>query len=280
VSVLTRKILPSFFGIATVGWIIGGTIWFDKQLSKNTTNVFSPNFTSSSSIVVQNNVLPRNICFNLGSAVPIYFNDHIIDLHNTADYLVRNNHQSLVLTGLSDNREMAADHLGFARAEAVKTTLSSFGAPNNSLEIRGEKGTGVIVANNQICDAVKMVFSTASDAHFQGLNLFFKEQKYRFSETLELQTYFNDLQYFLAKNPTAQLKIAAYGSNTDLSSGSHEERKISEKRLAFMRQYLKEKKFNMSQLNFDKSKANQALIAVADRQNLTNQRIEIRILTP
>ncbi len=47
VSVLTRKILPPFFGIATIGWIIGGTIWFDRQ-----SNNSPPIAAATSSIVL------------------------------------------------------------------------------------------------------------------------------------------------------------------------------------------------------------------------------------
>jgi hypothetical protein len=77
----------------------------------------------------------------------------------------------------------------------------------------------------------------------------------------------------LERNPTAQLKIAAYGSNTEGGN-------TSENRLTFMRQFLKGKQFNNSQLNFENNKANAHSKAVADRQIPSNQRIEIRILTP
>jgi hypothetical protein len=275
VSVLSRKILPPVFGIATIGWIIGGTIWFDKQSSNYKTEVLTNTPTSKSFILAQGEMSPRNICFNSGSAIPIYYNEHILALHQTADFLVKNNQQSLLLTGLSDIREHDVNHqinLGFARAEAIKSTLTKFGAPNNSLEISSEEHPQLI-SNNQVCDAVKMTFVANIEGHFQALNLFFKPNKFRFIETAELQTYFNDLQFFLQHNPTARLKIAAFGSDTEGS-------KISDNRLRFLTTLLKNKRFNLEQFVFENKKENVNSAPVASVQNLTNQRLEIRILTP
>ncbi len=181
-----------------------------------------------------------------------------------------------MLTGLSDIREQAvnqSNNLGFARAEAIKLTLTNFGAPNNSLEIMGEQRANLIDKNNQVCDAVKMTLVDNVEGHFQALNLFFKPNKFRFSETAELQTYFNDLQTFLQKNQTAQLKIVAFCSNTEGS-------KMAKNRLAFMADFLKNKKFNSTQFVFDNKKILATPTTIADAQSLTNQRIEIRILTP
>jgi hypothetical protein len=275
VSVLTRKILPPIFGIATIGWIIGGTIWFDKQLGNNNVNVFSENTAPQSSLVSQNQILPRSICFNSGSTTPIYYNENLVELHNTADFLVKNSNQSLTLTGLSDNREAKNSRIdvGFARAEAVKTTLTKFGAPNNSLEVLSEQRAGLINVNNQVCDAVKMKLVSNTEGHFQALNLFFGKNKFRFSETAELQTYFNDLQIFLDNNPTSKLKIAAHCSDTEGA-------RISENRLAFINDFLKNKRFNSRQFIFEDRKTKAVSSIVSDVKDLTNQRIEIRILTP
>lgn len=182
----------------------------------------------------------------------------------------------MVLTGLSDIRENAANNsinLGFARAEAIKMTLTNFGAPNNSLEIMGEQRANLIDNNNQVCDAVKMTLVENIEGRFQALNLLFKPNKFRFTETAELQTYFNDLQIFLQKNQSAQLKIVAFCSNTEGS-------KIAKNRLAFIADFLKNKKFNSNQFVFDNKKIRTTSTTIADAQSLTNQRIEIRILTP
>lgn len=273
-SVLTRKILPPFFGIATIGWIIGGTIWFDKQSNKHNAEVFSKSPVSYNAIALQSDVLPSNICFNSGSAVPIYYNQNLVDLHNTADFLVKNNKQLLLLTGLSDRDEKASNNsanLGFARAEAVKLTLTNFGAPNNSLDIKNEEHAQLI-RNNKVCDAVKMTFVDNTKEHFQALNLCFKPNKFRFAETAELDSYFSDLQSFLQNNPAAKLKIAAFCSNTEGS-------KMSNNRLHFLTELLKNRRFNLNQFVFENKKASVNSALGANIEDL-NQRIEIRILTP
>jgi hypothetical protein len=270
-----RKILPPFFGIATIGWIIGGTIWFDKQLKQTEAKDFSNTSALQSSLVSKSDGLPKNICFNSGSAVPIFYKENLVELQNTADFLVKNSSQSLLLTGLSDSREqvkIGSLNLGFARAEAIKTTLTNFGAPNNSVELKSEQKEGILNAEHKVCDAVKMAFVENTDNHFQALNLFFKKNKFQFSETPELQAYFNDLHLFLEKNPTAKLKIAAHRSDTE---GSF----ISKKRLNFIVQLLKNRRFKTEKLSFEDKKTAVAT-AVSNIQNLDNQRIEIRILTP
>ncbi len=272
-SLLTRKILPPFFGIATIGWIIGGTIWFDNQLSKKNANVFSNLSAANSSVIAQSGEFPRNICFNSGSAIPIFYDQ--LAIKKTVDFLLDNNNQSLVLTGLSDvlEKNNAGLDLGFARAEAVKNTLTKLGAPNNSLEVLSEKKAHLLDANNQICDAVKMRFVDNNDSRFQALNLFFKTNKFRFKETAELQSYFSDLKVFLEKNPQTKLKIAAHSSDTEGG-------KISEKRLVFIVDLLKNKGFNIHQFNFEDNKTKAASNTTANVQDFANQRIEIRILTP
>jgi hypothetical protein len=276
VSVLTRKILPPFFGIATIGWIIGGTIWFDKQLTNNNIRVFSQSSSFNSSVITQNSILPRPICFNSGSATPIFYSENLAELRNTAEFLIRNNHQSLVLTGLSDKREEAVDksiNLGFARAEAIKTTLTTFGAPNNSLEVKTEQKDNLIDAQNKVCNVVKMAYVNNSDNRFQALNLFFKPNKYRFAETSELQKYFSDLRNFLLKNPTVKLNIAAWALDTEGGQ-------IGKNRLTFMSDFLKNKNFDVKQFVFEDKKVSVSSAIIANTDNHAHQRIEIRIMTP
>jgi outer membrane protein OmpA-like peptidoglycan-associated protein len=276
VSVLTRKILPPVFGIATIGWIIGGTIWFDKQLNNNNVRIFSQSSSFNSSVVTKSSPLPRSICFNSGSATPIFYSENLAELRNIADYLNRNNHQSLVLTGLSDKREQAADksiNLGFARAEAIKTTLTTFGAPNNSLELKTEQKEHLLDTDNKVCDAVKMAFVTTNDNRFQALNLFFKPNKYRFAETSELQKYFTGLRTFLLKNPTAKLKIATHGSETEGGG-------MGKNRLVFILNFLKNKKFDVTQFVFENEQISTSKENLANTDSPTQQRLEIRIMTP
>ena len=63
VSVLARKILPPIFGIATVGWIIGGTIWFDNQSRLVSANSLSNTSTvNRSAVFLQTTTPPRAAC--------------------------------------------------------------------------------------------------------------------------------------------------------------------------------------------------------------------------
>lgn len=107
--------------------------------------------------------------------------------------------------------------------------------------------------------------------HFQALNLFFKKDKFRFAENEELQTYFKDLNAYLQHNPTIRLKIAALHSDTEGSN-------VAKKRLAFMTDFLVNKKINVAQIVFeDKKTSNNATVADGDAKN---QRVEIRLIMP
>ncbi len=69
-SVLTRKILPPVFGIATIGWIIGGTIWFDNQSRTTLANA-----VSNTSTVLQNATPSTDACCDSASfqALNLFF---------------------------------------------------------------------------------------------------------------------------------------------------------------------------------------------------------------
>lgn len=114
--------------------------------------------------------------------------------------------------------------------------------------------------------------SDSANGRFQALNLFFQKNKFTFTENAELQAYFRDLHRFLEHNPTTKLEIAAKHSITEGS-------KISKKRLTFISNFLKNKNFNRGQFIFEDRKKTTHLV-LADAQNLDNQRVEIRILTP
>lgn len=115
-----------------------------------------------------------------------------------------------------------------------------------------------------------------SVGHFQPLNLFFRKNKAAFVENTELQAYFTNLDVFLLQNPKTQIKITAFHSDTEGSN-------ISKNRLVFITDFLKNKCFNLNQLIFEDKKTPSDLTnttTITDTDNLKNQRVEIRILTP
>ena len=117
-------------------------------------------------------------------------------------------------------------------------------------------------SNDACCDST----------NFQALNLFFKKNKFRFAENEELKTYFKDLNAYLQRNPTVRLKIAALHSDTEGGE-------IAKNRLTFITDFLIRKKINVAQIIFEDKKT-PLNATLADADNLKNQRIEIRLLTP
>ena len=136
----------------------------------------------------------------------------------------------------------------------------------NSSTFNGSNGSTVFLQPATPPNAVR-----CDSINFQALNLFFKKDKFRFAENEEVRTYFKDLNAYLQQNPTVKLKIAALRSHTEGS-------KIVKNRLAFITNFLIDKKINSAQFVFEGKKTT-SNITSADN-DATNQRVEIRLIMP
>jgi hypothetical protein len=105
----------------------------------------------------------------------------------------------------------------------------------------------------------------------QPLNLFFQYKKYQFVETLDLETYFKNLNQYLKENRNIVLKISAYAHITEGVS-------LAKKRLDFIREYMYNRKFPLEQIIFE-NKGFKPATAHHNQQIFENQLIEIRFIS-
>jgi hypothetical protein len=115
-------------------------------------------------------------------------------------------------------------------------------------------------------------YLVSHNAALKPLNLYFKNKKYQFFETPDLETYFTNLNQLLYYNPNSIIKVTAYAHKTEGVA-------FAKKRLDFMRDFLYNKKFPIEQILFENKG-----IKLSDTHNvelsLKSQLIEIRLMTP
>ena len=265
-SILSKKYLPPFLGIATLTWIVGGTFWYNSQFC----NEPVPNSTA---VAIKNTGTHLPFYFPFGESQPVYTGESFLLFKETADFLNDNRDKTLVVKGLSTPKETQnhlSSNLGLARAGAIKTVLLNLGALPNSIEIKSEQRKNLFFVNQQLFDGVEFDMIDNLDGHFQALNLFFQKDKFKFSDNEDLKNYFHALNNYLSFHPNAKLKITAHQDNTEGGI-------VSKKRLVFIHQYLENHDFLPKQFEFEDVKSAKPLAEVG---HIKNRRLEIRLIVP
>jgi hypothetical protein len=276
VSVLSKRLIPSFFGIATIGWVIGGTMWYKHQFLKAESRSATTALISVSKRTAEEGQM--FLCFPNGEAKALFTIDNLKTLQLTANFLNDNYDKSLIINGLQGQNEIITPtvnppNLGLLRAESVKNVLIQQGAPTSALTATGKIVPHLTIEDGYLFDAVKFELVENSQAQFKSLNLLYREKGFQFAENKILTDYFSALWHYLEQNPKARVTIAAFHSNTEGG-------KIATKRLQFLQQYLKGHDFNFKQIQFntgDDKKPMKSNDNDSKKINLPDSRVEIRI---
>lgn len=176
-----RKLLPSFMGIVTLMWVIGGTMW-----------------------------ISREIC-----------NANAVQA-------------TLQMTTMKEGNKINQDILPLSSPIAIKQP--------------------VFVSES--------IQNTPSS--FQGLNLYFTNNKYRFKITPELDDYFSQLKSYLLEKPQNKVKVSVFRGYTEGGD-------IGKKRLSFLKNFLNYRNFDLKQFELET-----IINKNIERITSKNQRIEIR----
>ncbi len=177
-----RKLLPSFMGIVTLMWVIGGTIW-----------------------------MSRKIC-------------------NAAELQATSTMTTTTKEGNQINQDVLPLSSPIAINQSVFVSKSIQNAPSS----------------------------------FQGLNLYFTSNKYRFKITPELNDYFSQLKSYLSDNPQSKIKVSVFKGYTEGGD-------VGKRRLLFLENLLSIRNFDLKQ--FEWKIVNDKNIKTITSKN---QRIEIR----
>ena len=132
--------------------------------------------------------------------------------------------------------------------------------------------------NNYLANGIELTINDMPEARFQALNLYYSTQNFQFKMTNELEAYFTGVKKFLTQNPTAKLQIYACNTNTSVKLGRIERKEVKLKRLAYLKNVLKNRDFNLNQFQFDLGSQTQQTLR---QENVmpTNQKVEIRLVS-
>jgi hypothetical protein len=265
-SILSKKYLPPFLGIATLTWIIGGTYWFKSQFC-------DVPMSNNSTVSVSNTAVHMPFYFPFGTAQPLFTIHSFSVFKKTTNYLHRNSRKKLIIKGLYAPQEVsnqAPSKLGWERAEAIKAVLLNLGATTNRIETKSEQRNNLLFSNQQLLDGVEFKMVDDEGGRFQALNLFFQKDKYQFEVNEELKQYFHALTDYVQLHPNIKLKITAHQDNTE---GVW----TSKKRMASMHLFLANHDFLPKQFEFEDAKNK---IPLAENGHIKNRRVEIRLIIP
>jgi hypothetical protein len=270
VGVLSKRLLPSIFGIAAVGWVIGGTFWY-KQRFCEPQQLAAAAVVSVTHRTTTEGQMP--LCFPQGGSKVLLTLDNLETLKLTAHYLSMNTDKLLVINGLQSQKEfltppsVSEPILALERAESLKSSLVNLGAPSHSMKTKGEIVLDLPTNRGYIYDAVKFELINNPLGRFQALNIFYRQGGFQFADNQELTNYFTALFHFLDKNPKAKIFVTAHRSNTEGGQ-------LDERRLSFFRKYLENHDFNTRQFQFINQDSKKPM---SQNDDSKNQRIEIRI---
>ena len=255
-----RKLLPFIFGVLTLVWLVGGTVWYRRNFCD------VPMITQPSPPTVsirdgsQTLAVQTPIVFSFADSRPLFMSESIITLKNAADAITGNRYKSLVIKGYYSSKEKKLNpsvDLGLKRAESIKTVLKQLGAIDDDIELQSFRSENLQFMNNQLQDGVEFNIIEDTKNSFEGLNLSFLTKKFRFKETKELESYFKDLKNFMEINPNIIIEIKA-------TANKIEGQKISERRINFLKDYFKDNGLNTERCSFiaSKSSAKNALLTI------------------
>jgi coenzyme F420-reducing hydrogenase delta subunit len=231
-----RKLLPFIFGVLTLVWLVGGTVWYRKNFCDVPMILQPTPPTVSIHEGTQTLAVQTPIVFSFADYRPLFMSESITTLKKTADEISGNRYKSLVIKGYYSSKEKKLNpsvDLGLKRAEAIKSVLKELGAVDDDIELQSFRSENLQFMNNQLQDGVEFNIIEDTKKSFEGLNLNFSTKKFRFKETKELEEYFKDLKNFMDINPNTIIEIKATANRI-------EGRKFSERRIDFLKDYMKD----------------------------------------
>lgn len=265
-----RKLLPLILGIVTLAWIVGGTVWYKRNFC-DVADVQQSAPTVAIKQGTQTITHTAPFFFPLADVRPIFTSESIPVFKKTVDYLKDNPDKSLIIKGLYSSKEKSLKpqiDLGWHRAMSIKTVLSGMGADDEAISLESSSSDNLHFINNQLSDGIEFQFSNNTNIGFEALNMYFPASKFQFKETEELTNYFRRLGKYLELNPQAKIQVVSHSSNTEGGAPS-------QKRLAYIKEFLEVKRFDLNRIKFSNKKSGEPMTS---QQNIKNQRIEIRLV--
>jgi hypothetical protein len=255
-----RKLLPFIFGVSTIVWLVGGTVWYRKNYC-DVPMILQPSPpTVSIREGSQTFAVQTPIVFSFADSRPLFMSESIVTLKKTADEITDNRYKSLVIKGYYSSKEKKLNpalDLGLKRAEAIKLVLKELGAMDEDIELQSFRSENLQFMNNQLQDGVEFNIIEDTNQNFEALNFNFPTKKFRFKETRELEAYFKNMKNYMEINPKVIIEITA-------TANKNEGRSFSERRINFLKDYLKDNDLDVTRCSFisTKNTAKNAIVTI------------------
>jgi outer membrane protein OmpA-like peptidoglycan-associated protein len=160
------KLIAPASGFACLAWLSLWSWWLSKEYSSFDT---APGGTAVTYHLQDGNFSYSGksaYAFTLSDAVPIVAKDDVVFFKDVAAYLTSHPARILTLTGhfsIEEKNGTAFKNLGIARAAALKTLLTSAGAPATNIEIAGNSSASAVMEGDKLLGAVGFVFSEKAE---------------------------------------------------------------------------------------------------------------------
>ena len=255
-----RKLLPFIFGVSTLIWLVGGTVWYRKNYCDVPVIALPSPPTVSIREGSQTFAVQTPIVFSFADSRPLFMSESIVTLKKTADEITDNRYKSLVIKGYYSSKEKKLNpalDLGLKRAEAIKSVLKELGAVDEDIELQSFRSENLQFMNNQLQDGVEFNIIEDTKQSFEALNFNFPNKKFRFKETRELEAYFKNMKNYMEINPKVIIEITA-------TANKNEGRSYSERRINFLKDYLKDNELDVARCSFisTKNMAKNAIVTI------------------
>ena len=158
---MSKLTFPLILSLLVI-WLIIATWWFDTRYNQFDTygnpeckipfTVSDGNFQTKSD---------NSIIFELSDWEPIIPMQALSSLKSVALYLANNSEKKLILTGrfgMNELNDSDFPNNGFARAEAIKKELVSYGAPNKLIEVKADSLTEMNLTCGRIMTGIDFSF--------------------------------------------------------------------------------------------------------------------------
>ena len=158
---MSKLTLPIFFSMLVI-WLIGATWWFNKKYDGIDTY---DNITCNIPLIIEDGNFQtkakNNIIFEFSDWEPVIPMQALASLKSVALYLANSPKKSLVLTGkfgLDEMNNSDFPNNGFARAEAIKSELVTYGAPDFKIKTEADSSELIPLTCNKILEGIEFEF--------------------------------------------------------------------------------------------------------------------------
>ncbi len=280
-------------------WLIGGSWWYANKFGVPVQTITQPNVLPVLNVMDGDFKITSqsNFHFRHSSAKVVVPWETEKGLKSLVNYLEKHPDRNVVLTGnyspTEQNRTRYLD-LGFARADAIRDLLISYGANKKDIIIqsmvhqelkfnRGLLFNGLSFSFEKknepftiIPPKEKVVNTTNKVERIRPLNLYYDNNTDFVQSSPQLSTYLDKLNTYLDKNPSSKILLVGHTDNIGASDQNEE---LSKKRAFSVKSLMENFGIATQRIMIDYQGDKKPLASNdSDKGRKKNRRVEVRII--